>query len=209
VADQQRRRGRGALRPRSGAVLWCLVSLTMLALAGCGRSMPPPPAASGGAYTSTTYHFRFSYPSGWEVSTPQQTGWDGNTPTSATPSASVPLEIVATRIDAQAAGGGQVSSFTVIAFDVRDATVASNMKQLEKQFTARGSKYIPTTISGIKGYQLNESPTTIPGSQVTDTHCDYYIITTAFEYQISTDALSDDNATSALQGMLTSFTVLK
>ena len=208
MADQQRRRGRVSLGPRTGTVIWCLVSLTMLALAACGHSMPPPPAASGGVYTSTAYHFRFSYPSGWEVSTPQSSGLDVNTPTSATPSVAAPLEIVVTRIDAQAAGGGQVSSFTVIAFNMHDASVAANIKVLSQQFTAKGSKFLPITISGVKGYQYNQPPTAIPGSQITDAHTDYYLMTPDFEYQISTDALSDDNATSALQDMLNSFTVV-
>jgi hypothetical protein len=184
-------------------VTWCLVSLTLLALAACGHSMPPPPVAAGGVYTSTANHFRFSYPSGWEVNTPKI-----NIPTSATPSVAIPLEIVVTRIDAQAAGGGQVSSFTVVAFNVRDPTAAANIKLLDKQIHARGSKYLPITISGIQGYQLNQTPTTIPGSQISDTHADYYLVTPDFEYQISTDDLSDDNATSALQNMLNSFTVL-
>jgi hypothetical protein len=184
-------------------VTWCLVSLTLLALAACGRSMPTPPSVAGGVYSNTAFHFRFSYPGGWEVNTPKF-----NIPTSTTSSAAIPLEIVVTRIDAQAAGGGQVSSFTVVAYNVRDTTVAANIKSLDQQIHAKGSKYLPITISGIKGYQLNQAPTTIPGSQITDAHSDYFLITRDFEYQISTDALSDDNATGALQSMLNSFTVL-
>jgi len=167
--------------------------------------MPPPPEAAAGVYSNTAYHFRFSYPGGWVVNSPKF-----YIPTSATPTPSVaiPLEIVVTRIDAQAAGGGQVSSFTVVAYNVRDTTVAANIKSLDQQIHAKGSKYLPITISGIKGYQLNQTPTTIPGSQITDAHSDYFLITRDFEYQISTDALSDDNATGALQSMLNSFTVL-
>ena len=66
--------------------------------------------------------------------------------------------------------------------------------------TAKGSKFLPITISGVKGYQYGQPPTIIPGSQITDTHTDYYLMTPDFEYQISTDAVSDDNATSALAG---------
>jgi hypothetical protein len=199
VADQQRRWGRGILRPRNGMAKWCLVSLALLALAACGHSMPPPPAASGGVYTSAAYHFRLTYPSGWEVSTPTGTA----------PSLAIPLEIVVTRVNAQAAGGGQVSSFTVVVFDAQDATVTSQIKSLEKQVHSAGSKYLPITISGVRGYQSNQSPTIIPGSQITDTHTDYYLITTDYEYQISTDALSDDNAAGTLHAMVQSFTLLK
>ena len=198
VADQQRRRRRWALCPRTGVVTWCLVSLAMLALAACGRSMPPLSAPSGGVYTSTACHFRVTYPNGWAVSTPAGT----------TPSAAIPLEIVITRVNTQLAGGGQVSSFTVVVFNVRDTTVAGNIKLLDQQIHDKGSKYRPITISGVRGYQYDQLPTIIPGSQITDTHTDYYLVTPDFEYQISTDALSDDNAASALQGMLNSFTVL-
>jgi hypothetical protein len=171
----------------------------MLALAACGRSMPPPPVPAGGVYTSTAYHFHFSYSTGWQVSTPAGT----------TPSTAIPLEIVVTRVNAQPQGGAQVSSFTVVVFNAQDPSVVSQIRGLEKQFHAKGSKYLPITISGVRGYQLNESPTTIPGSQVTDTHTTYYLITPDFEYQISMDALSDDNAAGTLQAMLNSFTLLK
>ncbi|MGO8949787.1 MAG: hypothetical protein ACLQUY_19465 [Ktedonobacterales bacterium] len=182
-------------------VIGCMALLALVMLAGC-RSAPPPPSASGGVYTSSEYHFRVTYPNGWQVSTPA-----GTTPT---PSTTIPLEIVITRIDAQSAGGAQVSSFTVVVYNAKDKYADLQIKQLlEEAHEPNSPPHItPFTIAGKAGYQDAPVQGTIPGSQITDTHTDYYLITPDYEYQISTDAVSGDNAASALQAMLKSFTVL-
>ncbi len=198
-----------ACRPRrelksgrsTSQLAWCLLLLAIALLAAC-RSAPPPPSPSGGVYTSSTYHFRLTYPNGWQVNTPKGT----------TSSTTVPLEIVITRIDAQAAGGAQVSSFTVVVFNARDPVVATPIAQLHAEAScvkpATTTCLKPVTISGKTGYEDTPVTANIPGSQVSDTHTDYYLLTADYEYQISTDAVSGDNAGSMLQAMLDSFTVL-
>ena len=121
-----------------------------------------------------------------------------------------------TRIDAQAAGGAQVSSFTVVVFNARDPVVAKQIDQLIAEAHEAScpkppatSCLKPVTISGKTGYE--DTPVTaniLPGSQVSENHTDYYLFTADYEYQISTDAVSGDNAVSMLQVMLDSFTIL-
>jgi hypothetical protein len=194
VAD----RCRWYLRQSTRPLMWALVVLAVAGLSAC-RSAPPPPSAAGGTYTSAKYHFRVTYPNGWQV----------NTPSSTTPSTTVPLEIVITQIDAQAAGGAQVSSFTLAVYNAKDTVAAAQINQLLKQAHQANSPLKPITISGKSGYQDKPVEGTVPGTQVTDTHIDYYLITTDYEYQISIDALSSDNSMPALQGMLKSFTLLR
>jgi hypothetical protein len=185
------------LRQSTGPLMWALVLLAVAALSAC-RSAPPPPSTAGGTYTSARYHFSVTYPSGWQV----------NTPHGSTLSTTVPLEIVITRIDAQAAGGAQVSAFTLAVYNAKDQVAATQINQLLTKAHQADSPLKPITISGKSGYQDKPVEGTVPGTQVTDTHIDYFLITTNYEYQISIDALSSDNSMSELQGMLKSFTLL-
>jgi hypothetical protein len=140
-----------------------------------------------------------TYPNGWQV----------NTPVGKTSSTTVPLEIVITQIDAQATGGAQVSSFTLAVYNARDKVAAAQINQLLKEAHQAASPLQPITISGKSGYQDKPVVGTVPGTQVTDTHIDYFLVTTDYEYQISIDALSSDNSMPALQGILKSFKLLR
>jgi hypothetical protein len=197
VADRCRCWQYWYLRQPTRPLMWALVVLAVAALSAC-RSAPPPPSAAGGTYTSAKYHFSVTYPNGWQV----------NTPSGSTPSATVPLEIVITQIDAQAAGGAQVSSCTIAVYNAKDKVAAAQINQLLKEAHQADSPLKTITISRKSGYQDKPVEGTVPGTQVTDTHIDYYLITSNYEYQISIDALSSDNSMPALQGMLKSFTLL-
>jgi hypothetical protein len=197
VADRCRCWRNWYLRQPTGPLLWVLALLALAALSAC-RSAPPPPSAAGGTYTSSKYHFSVAYPNGWKV----------NIPSGATSSTTIPLEIVITQIDAQAAGGAQVSSFTLAVYNAKDKVAAAEINQLLKQAHETNSPLQPITISGKNGYQDKSVEATVPGTQVTDTHTDYYLITSSYEYQISIDALSSDNSMPVLQAMLKSFTLL-
>jgi hypothetical protein len=200
VAAQPGHQGRwSSLTPPTRLISWCLLCLAALAVAACGTSAPPPPATSGGVYTSEAYHFNLTYPSGWQV----------NTASGTTPSTTIPLQIVVTRINAQPSGGGQVSTLTVVVFNAQESTVASQIKSLLQLVRKSGSGYVPVTISGVKGYRHAQQPAVIYGTTITDTHTDYYLITAKFEYQISTDSVSSDNDQGALETMVQSFTLLK
>ncbi len=200
MADQRRTRRDRKSRRMARLVTWSLAMAAFMMLAAC-RSAPPPPSPSGGVYTSSTCHFRLTYPNGWQV----------NTPAGSTSSATVPLEIVITRIDAQAAGGAQVSTFTVVVFNAKDPNAQQQeIDPLLKREHASNSalQLKPVLIAGRTGYEDIPQTGTIPGTQVSVTHTDYYLLTSNFEYQISTDAVSGDNAASSLDAMLKSFTLL-
>jgi hypothetical protein len=198
VADLPGHQGRwSSLTLLTRVIPWCLICLAMVAVAACGTSAPPVPTTSGGVYTSEAYHFKLTYPSGWQV----------NNESGTSASTTIPLQIVVTRINAQV--GGQVSTLTVVIFNVHDATVAAQIKSLLQQIGNPKSGFEPVTISGVRGYRHVSSPTVIYGTQITDTRTDYYLITSQYEYQISTDAVSSDNAQGALQSMVQSFTLLK
>jgi hypothetical protein len=200
VAAQPGHQGRRfSLTPPTRLISWCLLCLGVLAVAACGTSAPPPPATSGGVFTSEAYHFKLTYPSGWQV----------NNASGTTASPAIPLDIVVTRINAQASGGGQVSTLTVVVSNARNANVAVSIKYLLQLVHTSGSGYVPVTISGVKGYRHAQQPTVIYGTNITDTRTDYYLITSDYEYQISTDAVSSDNDQGALETMVQSFTLLK
>jgi hypothetical protein len=66
------------------------------------------------------------------------------------------------------------------------------------------------TLAGVTAYQTAaDSDEQAPGAQAVNAHTDYYVVHGQYEYQISTDAISNDpDGASELQGMLKSFTFL-
>jgi hypothetical protein len=174
--------------------------IVVLALAACGPAAATPlPTPAGGVYTSSTYHFSITYPNGWQL----------NLAPSGSSSSAVPLSLTITRINAQAAVGAQVSTFGITVFDAHDPNAAASISALLKLIHASGSTYQPVTIAGKPGYQSKPTQEAIAGSQLTNTHTDYYLFLPDYAYHLSTDSVSGDNADSALQAMLQSFTLLK
>ena len=164
----------------------------LLALAACQPSPPSVPTAAGGTYTSTQYHFSVRYPTGWQAVESQQS------------SSIVPLTLIITRIHASTGEGGAVSTFTVTVFDAHDTNIAQSIKGLASDKTLTR-----ITLAGLPAYQGAPIQQPALGTQLNDTHTDYYLPTSAYEYQLSTDALAGDGADAALQSMLSSFTLLK
>lgn len=164
----------------------------LLTLAACGPSSPAVPQTTGGTYISQPYHFSVSYPAGWQATVGQQS------------STIVPLTLVITRVHSSIAEGGAVSTFTVTVFDAHDASIAQGVKALA------GDKTLTRiTLAGLAAFQGTPIQQPAQGSQVNDTHTDYYLPTPDYEYQLSTDAISGDGADSALQSMLAGFKLLK
>lgn len=164
----------------------------LLALAACQPSPPSVPTAAGGTYTSTQYHFSVRYPTGWQAVESQQS------------SSIVPLTLIITRVHAATGEGGAVSTFTVTVFDAHDNNIAQSIKGLASDKTL-----IRITLAGLPAYQGTPIQQPALGTQLNDTHTDYYLPTASYEYQLSTDALAGDGADAALHSMLTSFTLLK
>jgi hypothetical protein len=171
----------------------------------------------GGTYTSAAYHFRITYPNGWKISV--NTGdvpsvWTTQTPgaQSATPTSSqitpVPLLLTITRSSAHTSTPNSASTLTVTVLDLRAPYIAKQANGL-----ASNPSLHPYALSGLAGYATAPIQQQLPGPNgtagtATDTHTDYYVVHSGYEYQISTDVVSgDDGANQALQSMLRSFTV--
>lgn len=181
---------------RGGWLAMGIAVILGLSLAACGQSAAPPPTFSGGVYTNTQLHFSVSYPQGWKANAQPS------------PSSVVPLTVYITRSDAVSTPGAPVSTLTIAVFNAHDKDIAASIKSLAGDKTLR-----KITLAGLAAFQSAAAPQAVPGSQsdssTTDTHTDYYLVTPDWEYQLSTDAISGENAESALTSMVQSFTLLK
>jgi hypothetical protein len=141
-------------------------------------------------YTSTTFHFSISYPSGWVVNT--------------APDASqiIPLTILITRSTPHQSSGSLESTFTVAVLSLADKDVAASAAKLPKDTTKRH-----ITLAGLPAYADKPNTQQVPGTTATATHADYFFIHGAYEYQLSTDTISSDHVDAAMQSMLQSFAI--
>ena len=160
-----------------------VMALLTLALGACGDTSPKLP---GGVYTSQQYHFRVTYPSGWQVNTSSQ------------PSATAPLIVIITR-SGTPQPGSQISSMTIDVLDMSNAGVKQSATALSKN-----KALSKVTFGGQPGF--SDSPSMETGASVSLIHQDYYVVDGSYLYQVSTDALSGD--ASALDSMAQSFTLL-
>jgi hypothetical protein len=191
-----RRRGIGGWR--RGAAYGTAAAVVLLlvcgALAGCGStSATPTHDLPGGVYTSTHYHFRVTYPTGWQLNLapPQQT------------SEVSPLSLSITRSGVLVTNGSLVSTFSVTVSNAGYAPIATAVAKYPKDPTLH-----PITLSGLTAYRGTAVQQPIANTQFSDTHTDYYLIHGGYEYQLSTDAVQGDNAAAPLDAMLHSFTIL-
>jgi hypothetical protein len=166
-----------------GATLAIMVLLT-LTLSACGDTTPKLPA---GVYTNQQYHFRVTYPTGWQVNTSSQ------------PGATAPLIVIITRSGTHQPPGSEISSLTIDVLDMSNAGVKQTAAALSKN-----KALSKITFGGHPAF--SDSPALETGASVTLTHQDYYVADGAYLYQVSTDALSGD--ASALDSMAQSFTLL-
>lgn len=164
-----------------------LLALCAIMFAACGSDSSLP----SGVYTNQQYHFRITYPAGWQVNTSQQSG------------ANAPLIVIITRSGARNTPGSIISSLTidVLALDNAGGTQVAAQLANDKTLT-------PITLSGQTAYHDKPSQQQGAGNEsaFTVTHSDYYLVHGAYEYQISVDALAGDE--SALDTMAQTFTIL-
>ncbi|MGH2502695.1 MAG: hypothetical protein ACRDID_09295 [Ktedonobacterales bacterium] len=169
---------------RAPGVALALLACVALTLGACGTTTTNLPS---GVYTSAQYHFKVSYPTGWEVNASPQ------------PNAPSPLIVIITRSGTHQPPGSQISSLTIDVLDMSNSGVAQTAAAL-----AKNSALSKVTIGGQPGY--SDKPTVETNAGVTLTHSDFYVTHGVYLYQVSTDALSGDGP--ALQTMAQSFTLL-
>ena len=185
-------------RGRIGARCATLFGLVLaFVLAACGATSAKLPHQSGGTYTSDAYHVRVTYPDGWKLTT-----LPGG-------SSAIPLTLTITHAGDAQIEGAFVSTFTLTVIDITSPDEATPIAQLKKQIAAPASSFTPITLSGQQAYHSAPQQQKSPNNALTVTHTDYYLLTTHYEYAISTDAISSDSgADAALQAMVQSFTLL-
>lgn len=176
-------------------------TLLMLAgaLAACGTPRPSLSAAlPGGTYTSAQYHFSITYPTGWQANVaPAPSPVSGASPT-------VPLTLIITRTSDTQGNVDLDSNLTIMVLDASDPIIAPSVAALAKDTNERH-----VTIGGLPAYADPPATQQVQGSSVTDTHTTYYVLANGYEYQITTDALSSDNAAPVIAQMLSSFKITK
>ncbi len=182
------RQGRFGWLTRQGLAAFVLLTAMTIALSACGGSTSSLPS---GVYTSQQYHFRVTYPAGWQVNTSSQ------------PNATAPLIVIITRSGSTAVPGSLLSSLTVNVLSMSASSVAKSANALSAD-----SALTATTIGGQPGFR--DKPVTEPGTGATSndtlTHTEYYVVHGGYLYQISADALTGDGA--AIDAMTQSLTLL-
>jgi hypothetical protein len=164
-----------------------LLALCMALVTACGGGASLP----AGVYTNQQFHFRITYPAGWQVNESQQ------------PGAAAPLIVIITRSGARSISGSLISSLTIDVLTLSDVGGSQVTTQLAKDKTLT-----PVTLSGLAAYRDQPTRQQGAGNQSGSivTHTDYYLVQGAYEYQLSLDALSGDE--SALDTMAQSFTIV-
>lgn len=186
LTDSMRKGRFGGLARSAWAAVVLLTSLT-IALSACGGESSLP----SGVYTSQQYHFRVTYPAGWQVNTSSQ------------PNATAPLIVIITRSGSTAIPGSLLSSLTVNVLSMSASSVADSANSLSSN-----SALTATTVGGQPGFRDKSVTETGSGATSSDTltHTEYYVVHGGYLYQISADALAGDGA--AVDAMTQSFTLL-
>lgn len=172
-----------------GPWIVCVALVLSSLLAACDLSL------FGSTYASKAYHFQVTYPGGWKANVSTDT------------SAAVPLLVEITRSDQHTTGAPIVSKFAISVLDLSNQYVAKAAARL-----ATNPSFHSTTLAGLPAYATTPLQQALPGANgtptaLTDVHSDYYLVHGGYEYQLSTDAVSNDDATSALATMLQSFAI--
>lgn len=199
---------------RRHRVILCVLLLCVLGIvtAACGGpSAPNPPART---CVSSQYHFQLNYPEGWKAqavvvkvdpsASPLTCVQAGSADVTPGGSAAIPLTVILTHTNGKQVAS-HVSTLTIEVISLSelqriDADSAKKARELAKDKTLHGVQ-----LAGTTAYAADPVDQPVTGADVSITHTDYYLVRDAFEYQFSTDAVSDDGAQAALQSMLQSF----
>lgn len=184
-----------------GGVAWLGLALICVTLVACGTTSATPPTLPAGAYNSPPqFHFRVSFPAGWQANE-----WHDPTASASATAPLFPLTVIVTRSEVAQGAGSQVSNLTIAILDLHN--LAAINKDLQKAVAGRATdkSLHVTTLAGLTAYASQPLRQTLQGSQQIATHTDYYLTANNFEYHISTDVLSYDHADAVMQTMLSSF----
>jgi hypothetical protein len=200
------------------AVGQVVVAVALCAVMGaCGQaSHGGLPRLPGGTYASAAYHFRVTYPQGWSLSVSSCAGGGapcdtlGAATATASQTAAIPLQLTIALTSHGPTSSPTVSTLTITVLNISDPYIAAAAAKLPNNHSLH-----QVAISGLTAYAAAPLQQQLPGpggtpgpATPTDTHTDYYLVHSGYEYQISMDALSsDDGAGQALQTMLQSFTI--
>jgi hypothetical protein len=179
------------------------LAATILALSTCGGTANKPlPHQSGATIGSAQFHFRLTYPDGWDCSWAGPSAPAACSSPAATPTASasdvIPLTVEITKSDT----GVLPAMLSISVLSLSDPSIGASARALPTQ---KGLHKV--TLSGLTAYADTAVQQPVPGTSVTDTHTDYYLVHRSYEYQLSTDSLSNDDSAAALSSMLSSFTI--
>lgn len=191
------RRGAQARATRARVAVALCVFVGM-ALVGC-RSTTSQQALPGGMYRSDAFHFTVTYPEGWQV----------NVAPAATASQGIPLHVIITRTASVQANSSLVSNCSITILNTRDPNIARAIEPLKIRIQKKDVHLHTVSLGDKPGYQEDAVQQEIPGTQMSDTHTNYYLLLNDYVYEISTEAISSDNADAALRAMIASFTILK
>lgn len=212
VPSEQRAKAGWTAQPRRTMVLPLFLLLVGALMAACGGPSAPNPPAS--TCVSSQYHFQLNYPQGWQAqvvvvkanqsASPLTCVKAGSADITPGGSAAIPLTVILTHTNGKQIAS-HVSTFTIEVIDLTalqqiDANSAKAARQLNKDKSLHTLQ-----LAGITAYKDDPVDQPVTGADVSITHTDYYLVRDSFEYQLSTDAVSDDGAQDALQTMLQSF----
>jgi hypothetical protein len=189
------RRERSTVGSACRVLVTCAVEILCLLLVACGPATVSVPKLPGGVYTSTTFHFTITYPAGWQP----------NALSNSAANAPIPLTVVITRSGSNQTDTSLLSTFTVTVLNAHDPAIASTIRSQQAQASGADPTLLTVTLAGQTAYATKPLQQQLPASQRTTTHTNYYILRGAYEYQLSTDAVSGDNADGDLHSMLQSF----
>jgi hypothetical protein len=196
-------------RPVLFVALLCTLGIIMGACGG--PSAPNPPART---CISGQYHFQLNYPDGWKAqavvvkvdpsASPLTCVQAGSADVTPGGSAAIPLTVILTHTNGKQVAS-HVSTLTIEVISLSelqriDADSAKKARELAKDKTLHAVQ-----LAGLTAYESDPVDQPVTGADVSITHTDYYLVHDSVEYQLSTDAVSDDGAQAALQSMLQSF----
>lgn len=203
----------------SGEVHWrrwtlfapLLLLLSILVAACGGPSAPNPPARS---CVSSPYHFQLNYPDGWKAqvvvvkvdpaASPLTCVQAGSADVTPGGSAAIPLTVILTHTNGKQVAS-HVSTLTIEVISLSDLQTIDPNSAKKARELAQDKTLHALQLAGTTAYKSDPVDQPVTGADVSITHTDYYLVRGTFEYQLSTDSVSDDDAQSALQSMLQSF----
>jgi hypothetical protein len=114
--------------------------------------------------------------------------------------------VVITQTSTDQIDSALISSFTVTVLNAGDPAIASAIASQKAQASGANPVLKTIALAGQSAWQAQPMTKQLQDSDQSATHTDYYLLHGAYEYQLSTDAITGGGADAALAAMLKSFT---